>query len=213
MPNGDPQRRPTGRQAQAAVNDERILRIARDVLLADPHATMSAVASEAGVGVASLYRRFPNRDELVRRLALDAMSQMTVVADAHRERLASDPWTVFVEFIAAAMKAGGGSMEAFAGTFDPGNTLNRAGQQLYEAIENVLERAQELGSVRRDIGALDLFQIFHMLRSVRLGTPDRDAALQRRYIDLLVPSLRSDRTNALSEPAPSWREQLQVWNR
>src|SRR4051812_41944678 len=98
-----PQRRLGGRQAEAAMNDERILRIARQVLIADPHATISSVASEAGVGVASLYRRFPNRDELVRRLALDAMSQMTAEADAHRERLPTGPWTVFVEFIAAAM--------------------------------------------------------------------------------------------------------------
>jgi AcrR family transcriptional regulator len=213
MAEGSAQRGIGGRRAEAAANDERILRVALLVLIADPRAPISTIADEAGVGIASLYRRFKNRDELVRRISLHAMSQITAEADTHRERLVSSPWKVFVDFIAAAMAVGAGSMETFAGTFDPGEELNRAGQDLYEAIAKLVAEAQRLEAVRDDIGPLDLFQIFHMLRSVRVGTAERDTALRRRYIDLLLPSLRAGRSEPLTEPAPSWEEQLSVWNR
>ena len=46
----------SGRRAQAARNDVRILEAARTVFVADPDAPISAVAKRAGVGISALYR-------------------------------------------------------------------------------------------------------------------------------------------------------------
>jgi len=212
MPERETPPRLRGRQAEAAANDERILRAALRVLISDPHAPITAVAAEAGVGVASLYRRFTNRDELARRLALHAMTRITAEAEAHRERLSSEPWGTFVHFIGIALDCGAGSMTAFAGTFEPGEDLNRAGLELTAAMTALLEEAQRLKAVRPDINALDLMQLFQMLRAVHIGSFERDEELRLRYIDLLVPALRYSATPQLRGSAPSWEENLRTWN-
>lgn len=205
--------RTRGRQAEAALNDERILNAALRVLIANPNAPITAVAEEAGVGVASLYRRFTSRDELARRLALHAMTQITSEARTHRERLASNPWPTFVSFITAALDAGAGSMTAFAGTFDPGDELMRAGVELSEAMAELLDDAQRLRAVRPDVNAIDLMQLFHMLRGVHIGSFERDEELRLRYIDLLLPALRYGQDYPLRGPEPSSDENLGTWRR
>jgi AcrR family transcriptional regulator len=55
----------SGRRAQAAANDEAILRAARDVLIVDPTAPIAAVAERAGVGISAIYRRYPSKEALV----------------------------------------------------------------------------------------------------------------------------------------------------
>lgn len=211
MSNQEPRPRLRGRQAEAAANDERILRAALRVLIANPNAPITAVATEAGVGVASLYRRFTSRDELARRLALHAMRQITAEAEAHLQRLPSDPWPTFVHFFVAALDAGAGSMTAFAGTFDPGEELNRAGLGLSDAMAALLSEAQRLQVVRSDINALDLMQLFQMLRAVHIGSFERDEELRLRYIDLLLPALRPGSTQPLRGPEPTSEENLGTW--
>ena len=56
----------SGRQAEAARNDQRILEAARAVSLADPGAPVSAVAERAGVGIGGLYRRYRSKEDLLR---------------------------------------------------------------------------------------------------------------------------------------------------
>jgi hypothetical protein len=55
------------RRAQAARNDQRILDAAREAFVADPGAPIAAVAKRAGVGIGALHRRYPSKEELLRR--------------------------------------------------------------------------------------------------------------------------------------------------
>lgn len=204
--------RTRGRQAEAAANDERILNAALRVLIADPKAPITEVASEARVGVASLYRRFTNREDLAQRLALHAMAAVDTVADTALERLDADPHEAFLRFLDDAMEAGAGSMEKFAGTFMAGEDLNAAGARMHDGIARVLGRAQSLGGVRNDITALDVFQLFNMLRAVGVGDEVRDRELRRRYIAILGAGLRAQEAGEPAGAAPTWEEVLRVWN-
>ena len=58
----------SGRQAEAARNDQRILESARAVFVADPGAPITAVAKHAGVGISALYTRYGSKEELLRTL-------------------------------------------------------------------------------------------------------------------------------------------------
>src|SRR6201993_2405738 len=72
-----------GRQAQAAQNDELILRAAREVFLADPTAPISAVAERAGVGIGALYHRYAGKEDLLATLCLQGQDRyLAEVRDA-----------------------------------------------------------------------------------------------------------------------------------
>src|SRR5687768_2098567 len=88
----------SGRRAQAARNDQRILEAARAVFVGDPDAPISAVADRAGVGIGALYRRYPSKEELLRRLCGDGLRRYIDEAQA---ALADDgdTWVAFVEFV------------------------------------------------------------------------------------------------------------------
>ena len=61
-----------GRRGQARRNDTLILEAARTVFLSDPKAPVAAVAEQASVGISALYRRYPSKEDLLRRLATTA---------------------------------------------------------------------------------------------------------------------------------------------
>src|SRR3954447_16238855 len=173
-----------GRKAEAAANDARGLSAARRVLTAAPDTPMAEIAAAAGVGIGSLYRRFPSKDALVRTLCLDGMN---AIADAARISLAEaddDPWAAFEHFLRRALDRGAGSLRVLAGTFRPDDELNTAAETMNTLISELIARTQALGAVRDDVGTTDVGLLFEMLRAVRVGTPARSDALRHRYLDL-----------------------------
>src|ERR1700755_2569182 len=71
-----------GRRGQALRNDTVILDAARAVSLSDPKAPVAAVAEQAGVGISALYRRYPSKEDLLRRLCHDGLAEFIAEAAA-----------------------------------------------------------------------------------------------------------------------------------
>ena len=108
-----------GRQAQAAHNDELILRAAREIFLADPNAPISAVAERAGVGIGALYHRYAGKEDLLRTLCRNGQE---IYLTEIRRALASDaePWAAFTGFLRRIVAANThGLTVRLAGTFVP----------------------------------------------------------------------------------------------
>src|ERR1700722_10486587 len=86
----------SGRQAEAARNDQRILDAARAVFVADPGAPISAVAKQAGVGISALYTRYGSKEELLRTLCSEGMLIVSREAEAAIESIKAghDRWLV-----------------------------------------------------------------------------------------------------------------------
>lgn len=204
--------RPRGRQAEAAVNDGLILQAAREVLTVEPDAPMAEIAARAGVGIGSLYRRFPSKEALAYRLCLDGMAALADLARRTIDVIDDDPWDHFVAFIGDAVDAGAGSLRGLAGTFEADEDLNRVAQQMSRMIGEVLRRAQEAGVVRDDINANDIGRFFEMLRGIRVADTERSDALRRRYIALFIPALRAPAESPLPGPPPTWQEIAAAWN-
>src|SRR5919199_1988766 len=77
-----------GLRADARRNRAQVLAAARDVFVEQgPDAPLDEVARRAGVGIATLYRRFPDRAALQRAVALDVLAQ---AADAARQAEAEE---------------------------------------------------------------------------------------------------------------------------
>src|SRR5579863_1434397 len=197
-----------GRRAQAARNDQLILDAARAVFTANPEAPIAAVAARAGVGIGALYRRYPSKDALLRRLSLDGLQRYLAAAES---ALADDgdPWTAFADFMRRSLDEGAGSLTLrFAGHFTATEELYRLGRAAYAASQRLLDRTRAAGALRPDIEVADLSLILEQLQAIQAGDEQRTRQLRHRYLALLLEALRASTATAatLPGPPPSWNE-------
>lgn len=202
----------SGRRAQAARNDGRILDAARAVFVADPGAPISAVAKGAGVGISALYRRYPSKEELLRQLCADGLRRYIAAVEA---ALAddSDPWGAFVRFMGRIVDEDVHSLTLrLAGTFSPTEELYREAERAQELNVQLFARTRASGAIRPDLTVNDLSFLFEQLASVRAGDEERTRELRHRYLALLLDALRTPSTAPLAGPAPSWDEIRARWS-
>src|SRR6266581_3985171 len=178
----------SGRQAEAARNDQLILDAARAVFIADPAAPVSEVAKRAGVGIAALYRRYPSKEDMLRKLCGDGLQRYIAEAEAALadER---DPWTAFTGFMDRVVTADTHSLtQRLAGTFTPTEELYR------EAA-----RAQDL-----NVALVE-----------RVRGAQRTGQLRQRYLAVLLDGLRGPAvpgSGPLPGPPPTGAEMGERWN-
>jgi AcrR family transcriptional regulator len=209
----------SGRRAEAARNDTRILDAARAVFVADPGSPISAVAERAGVGISALYRRYPSKEDLLRtlcgnglRVYLDAVE--AAVDDSAGE--GTDVWAAFAQFMARVVDADTHSLtQRLAGTFTPTEELFRDSERAQHLNQVLVDRAKQAGVLRPDIDVNDLSFIFEQLSAVRLGDEERTRALRKRYLTLFLQALRAETASAsatpLPGPPPTWQEIGERW--
>jgi AcrR family transcriptional regulator len=201
----------SGRRAQAARNDQRILEAARAVFVADPDAPISAVADQAGVGIGALYRRYPSKEELLRRLCGDGLRRYIDEAQA---ALADDgdPWVAFVEFVRRIVDADTHSLTLrLAGTFTPTEELYQDAAKAHDLNVRLLERTKAAGAIRTDFDVNDLSFVFEQVASIRLGDQQRTWELRHRYLTLLLDGLHTPAPVPLPGPPPTWDEISRRW--
>jgi AcrR family transcriptional regulator len=201
-----------GRQAEAARNDQRILEAARTVFVADPAAPVSEVARRAGVGIAALYRRYPSKEDMLRKLSGDGLHRYIAEAEA---ALADDrdPWTAFAAFMTRVMRADTHSLtQQLAGTFTPTEELYRDAARAQDLNVAIFERVRAAGAIRPDVTVDDIGWILEMVASVRLRDPARTSQLRERYLALLLDGLRTPDPVALPGSPPTWAEMSERWD-
>jgi AcrR family transcriptional regulator len=177
-----------GRRGQAARNDEAILDAAREVFLADPKAPIAAVAERAGVGISALYRRYPSKEELLRRLCHDGLRRYIDAAEA--AALVTDPWDALVTFLASVVDADVHSLTVnLAGTFVPTAEMDLDARRSLTLTEALVDRAHAAGRLRRDVVVQDLGLLLEGCAAVRVPAAERTRQLRRRYLRLVLDGL------------------------
>lgn len=200
-----------GRQAKAARNDQLILDAARAVFIADPGAPVSEVAKRAGVGIAALYRRYPSKEDMLRKLSGDGLDRYIAEAE---QALADDrdPWTAFAAFMERIVAADTHSLtQRLAGTFTPTQELYRDAARAQDLNVALFERVRAVGAVRSDVVVDDIAWVLEMVASVRLRDGQRTGELRHRYLALLLEGLRAP-GRPLPGPPPTWEEIGERWN-
>jgi len=182
----------SGRKAQAAHNDEAILAAARAVFMRDASAPVSAVARQAGVGIGALYRRYPSKEDMIRRLCADGLRQYIAAAEIALGR-DDGARAAFEGFLRDVVDADVHALTVnLAGTFTPSEELHRMTEQANALAAELLTKAHAAGAVRADLVLNDLAMLLEQLTAVRLDDVDRTRELRRRYLALQLDAIRPD---------------------
>jgi AcrR family transcriptional regulator len=195
--------RPLRRDAER--NRQRILAAAAEVFTERGlDATLDEVARAAGVGIGTVYRRFPDKEALVSELFRDRIDALVTVAE--EACLAPDPWQgllTYLEFSAAALADDLGLRQLMMfGTYDR-DQVCYARDRMRPVITRLVERAQASGDLRRDFMATDVKMIAFMLASIAEYAAPVTPEAWRRYLVMLVDGLRPAREELSELPAPA----------
>ena len=190
--------RPLRRDAER--NRQRILEAARAAFAEDGlSVTLDEIARRAGVGVGTIYRRFPDKEQLIDALFESRMNEFA--AEAEAALLADDAWTGLVRFLERATEQHacdrGFKEVALSGTHGL-ERVARARQLMFPLVSRLVARAQADGSLRADVEATDLPLLQLMLGSLSECTREVDPEAWRRYLGILTDGLRTRR----DEPTP-----------
>ncbi|MFM9630893.1 TetR/AcrR family transcriptional regulator [Streptomyces galilaeus] len=180
-------------RSDAERNRERIIAAARAVFARDGlGASMASVAREAGVGIATMFRRFPTKAELVDAVFVD---RMDAYADAVAVALDDpDPWHGFVGYIEAAcamQAADSGFADVLTTTFPTAKALERRRNEAYEGMLELIGRAKATGRLREDFDSSDLVLLHMANAGVVNATGDAAPDAWRRVVALLVQSFET----------------------
>jgi AcrR family transcriptional regulator len=176
-------------RADAQQNHERLLAAAARAFAREgADASLKDIAKDAGVGIGTLYRRFPTREVLVEAIYRNETTKLAEAAPELLDRLepvqALRTWMdQFVDYIAT--KHGmAGSLKAF---LDGAGELRMDSRKLLaDAIGILLRAGIEEGALRNDVPAEDIMM---GLGGITLIAGD-DRALAERLSELLVAGLR-----------------------
>ncbi len=166
-------------RADARRNRDALLRAARLVFANQGlDAPLDAIAKEAGVGRATLYRRFPTRDALISAISED---ELDVLVDVVRD--APDPDRAFYDFLEAAFQMqveNLGFIELFTRKLADPEVLQAITKRFYEILNPALQRAQQAGHVRADLSAEDAGSVLLMLGAATASMRDAPNGAERR---------------------------------
>ncbi|WP_261560843.1 TetR/AcrR family transcriptional regulator, partial [Frankia tisae] len=131
--------------------------------------TLEEVARRAGVGVATVYRRFRNRDQLLRAV-FDHLVSTEIVPQVARET--DDPWRDLVGALDATVAALAGRQVILALARETDAFHVEGVHHYLESMERLLGRARDAGVVRPELERRDLSAVIVMaLATVRPDDP------------------------------------------
>jgi len=189
-------------RADAARNAELVLRAAREVYAElGPGAPLEAIAQRAGVGLRTLYRRFPQKEELLRAVLVQAIDEQ-VNPVIERAMGDEDPKRGLVTLMEATLEMVAREQSVLGAATNAGALTAEVTAPILDAIKALALRAQQAGLIRADLTADDMPRIMGMVTSVLWGAdPDRED--WRRYLALLLDALDPQAATPLPQAGPT----------
>jgi AcrR family transcriptional regulator len=198
-------------RADARRNHAHVLEAARSVVLErGPNAPLEEIAKVAGVGIATLYRRFGDREGLLKALVLDALSQSRdaaeqALADHDRgyDALAAYMLSALDLRVAAVIPLVLDRLDLADADLGPARDASA------DAMQAIIDRAHDDETLARDISFGDIGTLLVWISRPLPGpmSPELEAKLAHRHLDLALAGLRVATDEAVHGPGPS-RAQL-----
>jgi AcrR family transcriptional regulator len=180
-------------RADAERNRQRILDAARELFaLRGLGVTLNDIAHHAGVGVGTVYRRFPDKQQLIEDLF---EQQLEALAGMMQDALADpDPWHGLTRFMVRALElqaSDRGFKEVALGserTLAHGAALRA---RMLPMAAQLIERARQAGDLRADFVPQDIPITQLMIGTVIDAARDVKPDLWRRYLEIFMQGIRA----------------------
>ena len=195
--------RPLRRDAER--NRQRVLEAARDLFARKGlGVTLDDVADHAGVGVGTVYRRFPDKEALIEALFEERIEEIATLA----ERALEDPdaWRGFVGFLESSAErnaANRGLQELLFSAAHGKERMARARERIRPLVELLVARAQAAGALRPDFDPLDVPLLQFMVGAVGWYAAEVAPEVWRRHLAIVIDGLRTQRRRPTPLPVPA----------
>ena len=191
-------------RADAERNRQRILAAAAELFTErglEP--SLDDVARHAGVGVGTVYRRFPDKASLADALFNERIDAL--VALAEEAQAEPDAWAALVSFLersAEILASNRGLRQILMFAAEGHDRGICARDRMRPAIESLIERAQADGQVRADLRPTDVPMIEFMVAAAAEYAWQVRPTVWRRYLALILDALRPASASGRPLPEP-----------
>ncbi|MCW3793241.1 TetR/AcrR family transcriptional regulator [Paenibacillus sp. LS1] len=176
-------------RADAKKNRDKLLRIAHEIFKTEGIAvSMDEIAKRAGVGIGTVYRHFPTKEDLFG--AVIASHKMRLMEEADQWLHHDDPGEAFFQYFTKIISEGIANKaitDALVSSLTIDTGRSEIANEFWRGITQLLERAQQHGSVRADASIED---IKIMLIGVLQATGHR-GIFPERVVSILCDGLRN----------------------
>jgi AcrR family transcriptional regulator len=163
-------------------------------------AQMPDIAKAAKVGVGTVYRHFPTKDDLIAALAVERFERL---AEKVREGIeAEDPWEGLCDFIrfAARLQADDRGLCEVMGSRPEVMNRSALAVGLDKITNELVRRAQRSGKLRKDLDWEDIPMIACSMGSVTQATMGPGEGRWPRLVEIIIDGLRAPCDSRLPKP-------------
>jgi AcrR family transcriptional regulator len=192
MPRTQASERPLRKDAER--NRQRILDAARELFAEQGvGVTLNDIAHHAGVGVGTVYRRFPDKAQLIEELFEQQVSALVELMEEAAND--PDPWRGLTGFFRRNLELQARDRafrEIIVGTPESAQRLQQIRLRMFPLGAQLVQRAKDAGALRADFEPADIPMMFMMLTAVLDAAREVEPELWRRYLEIFIQGLRAD---------------------
>jgi AcrR family transcriptional regulator len=197
--------KPCSLRSDASRNRAALVTAAREVMAESGlEAPLDEIARRAGIGNATLYRRFPRRIDLIAAVFADRMADHARAVEAALE--ADDPWDGFRSYVEAAAELqvhDRGIADLITMDVSMAPEIQQLRNIAFDGLVHVIDRAKTAGTLRVDATPEDIVIILQANAGVVARAHPVGVQASRRLIHVLLDGLRAESaTNGPTAPSP-----------
>jgi AcrR family transcriptional regulator len=169
--------------------------------------TLEHIAEVAGVGVGTIYRRFPAIEDLV---AAVLEAKMTLYADRTKqaaEQAVSEPWEAFRDYVLFMLEQQATDLAFAEVIVDPRAATELFRTEIRRALDSsvrLIDRVKAAGAIREDFDHSDLYMVLNanagLIRAAGRAAPQAS----RRLGQYLLQAFRQPGTDPVPPPPSTW---------